>query len=166
MLIYIYFFLSEKEPFYISSLVREFLNSFLGFFFLADWFLFFIEIMSRCEMSMVLKWSTRTNCISGNKRIQDKANDDTLLKCFTVLKISPLSKSVRLNLVRTKFHCFGFFFFLVGKDINPNKGFNSCNTNIASVCYIHICATTNMWALIIIYATLNSPWILPVDEKQ
>lgn len=121
--------------------------------------------MSRCEMSMVLKWSTRTNCISGNKRIQDKANDDTLLKCFTVLKISPFSKSVRLNLMRTKFHCFGFF-FLVGKDINPNKGFNSCNTNIASVCYIHICATTNMWALIIIYATLNSPWILPVDEKQ
>lgn len=66
-------------------------------------------------MSMVLKWSTRTNCISGNKRIQDKANDDTLLKCFTVLKISPFSKSVRLNLMRTKFHCFGFFF--VGKDI-------------------------------------------------
>lgn len=83
-------------------------------------------------MSMVLKWSTRTNCISGNKRIQDKANDDTLLKCFTVLKISPLSKSVRLNLMRTEFQCFGFF-PLVRHKIT-NKGFNSCNTNIASVC--------------------------------
>lgn len=38
--------------------------------------------MSRCEMSMMLKWSTRTNCISGNKRIQDKANDEALLKMF------------------------------------------------------------------------------------
>lgn len=119
MLIYIYIFFYQKRSLFtcispdsyikVSSLVREFLNSFLGFVFLADWFLFFIEIMSRCEMSMVLKWSTRTNCISGNKRIQDKASDDTLLKCFTVLKISPLSKSVRLNLMRIEFQCFGFF---------------------------------------------------------
>lgn len=96
MLIYIYIFFYQKRSLFtcispdsyikVSSLVREFLNSFLGFVFLADWFLFFIEIMSRCEMSMVLKWSTRTNCISGNKRIHDKANDEALFKkmfhCF------------------------------------------------------------------------------------
>lgn len=72
---------------------------------------------------------------------------------FTGFKIPPISKCIRLKLIRLGL-------FSIGKDMKFQiSKFNSCNTNCFSV-YIQFCATANMWALI--NATVNSP----VDEKH